>query len=170
MRRFIIILVIICLLFIVYFSYHYFIELEKIDKLPFYEIPNFEIPEYNSDTIFLSSHNNVKKTVVLFFSPDCGFCEEEINGIIKSGYSSDKVRWIFITNPMCKDDIQFFLDRVPIYNIRGSIILVDSSLRYHSLFCVSAPPATFIYNERGKLEYYTGQSVSPQVLIKQLNK
>lgn len=143
----------------------------EIENLPFSELPELDIPIFGTDTIYSFENDpTIENTVVLFFSPDCSYCEEEISGIIKSGYSSEHTRWIFITNPMSKDEMPFFLERVPIFKINGSIILLDSSLRYHSLFGVAAPPSTFVYNEKGRLVFYTGQSVNPQELIKYLKK
>lgn len=148
-----------------------FLKGKDLRRLPFYEIPTLDIPIFGTDSIYsLKQNSEINKTVVFFFSPDCSFCEEEIKGIIESDYSSESTRWIFISNPMSSDDIPLFLQRVPLYTIKGSIILVDSSLRYHSLFGVAAPPSLFIYDKKGKLEFYYGQSVKPQELIKLLEK
>ena len=134
------------------------------------ELPNFEIPIFESNIIYSDINSTTEKnSVVIFFSPDCEYCDEEINGILKSNRPDEDVKWIFITNPMVVNDLALFLQRNPISQLKNSVILIDSSFRYHNLFGVMAPPATFIF-KKGKLKYSFLHFITAEKLIQKLTK
>ena len=134
------------------------------------ELPDFEIPIYGSNKLYSDiNETQANYTVVIFFSPDCDYCDDEISGILNSNLSTDEVKWIFITNPMVVSELPLFLQRNPTSQLENSDILIDSSFRYHNLFGVMAPPASFVF-KKGKLQDSYLHFVSADKLIQKLTK
>lgn len=104
------------------------------------------------------------KTMVVFFSPECDLCEEELNVILKNELPSSN-RWVFISFSFLKDELEFFLERTPIDTLNNSVILLEDSPKYHSLFHVIGPPSLFVYNEKRELIHSSYGKVDDRILI-----
>ena len=118
----------------------------KINK-----IPNFESICTCDNELDVIKDSVYDKTYVMFFSPECEMCEDEIRTIIENKNKCTNHRFIFITQPIMKNEVPLFLETVPMNEISNSAILYDNSLKYHTLFGVTAPPALFIYDKKGRL-------------------
>ncbi len=121
------------------------------------ELPDFKSICLDRADSTIVEKNSFTKTYVMFFSPECDFCEDEIMKILANKENCSDCRFIFITQPILKNEMLFFLETVPMNEIPNSVILYDNSMRFHSIYGVSAPPATFIYDKAGRLrdEFYS---------------
>ena len=104
------------------------------------------------------------KTMVVFFSPECELCEEELNVILNNELPSSN-RWVFISFSFLKDELDYFLEQTPIDTLNNSVILLEDSPKYHSLFHVIGPPSLFVYNEEGELVHSSYGKVDDRTLI-----
>ena len=100
----------------------------------------------NCNTILESG----KKTAILFFNPECEACKNEMREIIKNQKYFLNVQWLFITNAQA-EEVGSFIKDYPVQSSPDSYLLREDYPKCHMLFDVSAPPALFIYNEKGKL-------------------
>ena len=107
------------------------------------------------------------KTVVVFFSPECEICETELSDILRNNVSS-KNRWLFITHSFLKDELDYFLERIPIDTLQNSVLLLEDTPKYHSLFNVVGPPSLFVYNKEGKLIHSSYGGVLTSTLVEWL--
>lgn len=121
-------------------------EENKISKFP-----NFEPICTCDNELDVINDSLFDKTFVLFFSPECEMCEDEILTIIENRKKTTNHRFIFITQPIMKNEVPLFLETVPMNEISNSVILYDNSLKFHTLYGVTAPPALFIYDKKGRL-------------------
>lgn len=131
-------------------------------------IPNIELNIYNGGFYSLSNYPTKRKTIVLFFSPECDLCENELQSIIENKEFFINVRWIFITQSIFVDELSTFLTRCPIKNIENSNILIENHLKYHSLYEVTGPPAMFVYDDEGQLIHSVRGSVGIDLIIEWL--
>jgi thiol-disulfide isomerase/thioredoxin len=100
----------------------------------------------NCNTILESG----KKTAILFFNPECEACKNEMREIIKNQKYFLNVQWLFITIAQA-EDVESFIKDYPVQSIPDSYLFREDYPKSHMLFDVSAPPALFVYNEKGKL-------------------
>lgn len=114
-------------------------------------MPKIELNRLQGGKFILSEKDEMSRTVLFFFSPDCFFCEDEISEIISCKDEFMDVRWLFITQAILKDDLNSFLKRFPIMSIPNAVILLEDWPKYHSMFEVSGPPAMFVYDKKGNL-------------------
>lgn len=140
---------------------------QKVDMI--HKLPDISLVKYDSGKWFtLSKERGVDKTVIIFFSPDCEFCEKEIEGILSIKDEFPNVRWLFITQSIIKDELFGFFVRYPINEMNNAIILLEDYPKYFSLYDVSGPPALFVYDKNGELIEESRGAVSVRTLIKWL--
>ena len=135
------------------------------------ELPDFE--SYCSDEADLVVLNNLESdiTYVIFFSPECELCEDEIKIILDNRELCVGRKFIFITQPIMRDEMPYFLEMMPMNEIPNSVILFDSSMRFHTLFGVSSPPSTFVYDKKGQIvDSYHGFTHMDKLLRKKYGK
>ncbi len=109
----------------------------------------------------------LKNTAILFFSPDCEFCQKEIDGILANASSFTGTIWIFVTLSS-RDDLTGFLMERPIGSIPDAKICMEETPRLFTTFDVTAPPSLFIYNAYGKLEHHKYGAVSIKTILEWL--
>ena len=133
-------------------------------KSPIEIFPEITAKLYKGGVYTVPQEYKDGKTMVVFFSPECDLCEEELNVILKNELPSSN-RWVFISFSFLKDELEFFLERTPIDTLNNSVILLEDSPKYHSLFHVTGPPSLFVYNEEGELIHSSYGKVDDRTLI-----
>lgn len=121
-------------------------KLEGIAQLP--EIKTltiygdiFEVADYLDST---------KRTALLFFHPECEFCQKEVDGIIARHREMRNVQWLFITLAPT-EIVEDFLMEFPLESIPDAYVLREDWPETYKQFGVKGPPALFIYDENGNL-------------------
>lgn len=131
------------------------------------------MPEINALTVYGDSLrvndylNPTKRTSILFFGPDCEFCQKEIEGIIERNGECRDVQWVFITIAQ-PEELEPFLNEYPIESIPGAFLLREDFPEMHIRFDVSAPPALFIYDEQGNLMKMHRGATSIRAIVAEL--
>ena len=135
------------------------------------DLPNFLSSNLSkSDSLVLKMTTN-EKTFVMFFSPECEMCESEIKVLLERKNMCKDYRFIFITQPILKSEMPYFLEEYDMTKIPNSIILYDNSLKFHTFFGVSAPPSLFVYDKSNSLvDSYRGATDMNNVLNKKYGK
>ena len=111
--------------------------------------------------------NKTKRTSILFFGPDCEFCQKEIEGILKRNGECRDVQWVFITIAQ-PEELKPFLNEYPIESTPNAFLLREDFPEMHIKFGVSAPPALFIYDEHGKLMKMHGGAIPIKTIVEEL--
>lgn len=132
------------------------------------QIPNIELELYHGGFYSLSNYSTKRKTIVLFFSPDCELCEKEINDIILNKELFKDVRWLFITQSILANEMRNFLTLYPLSEIENSVILLENWPKYHTMYDITGPPAMFVYDDKGRLIHSVRGSVGIDIIIEWL--
>lgn len=111
--------------------------------------------------------DTTKRTSIIFFSPDCEFCQKEIEGIINRYGDCRDVQWLFITIAQ-PEELVLFIKEYPIDSIPNALLLREDFPEMHMKFDVTAPPALFIYDEHGKLMKMHRGATSIRTIVAEL--
>ena len=133
-------------------------------------LPDIVLEQYEASIYDLSKQPSVDKTVVLFFSPDCEFCEEEIDSICNHASEFDNIRWILITDSFFEDMLKPFVRNHNLIKLEESVILIEKRHYYTELFQAFKTPSIFVYNSKNKLIHYSRAYVGIDCLMDWLTK
>lgn len=131
------------------------------------KMPEIRALTISGDSLKCANFNSHKRTAILFFNPDCEFCQVEIKGILE-GYSECRdVQWIFLTLAP-QEELQDFLLKYPVDSITDAYLLREDFPAMHISFGVTAPPVLFIYDEYGVLMKKHKGSTSIKTILEEL--
>ena len=111
--------------------------------------------------------NPAKRTVLLFFHPECEYCQKELEGILANYSVCRNVQWLFITLAPT-DEVEAFLVDYPLELIPNAYVLREDWPDTYRRFGVKGPPALFIYDEDGKLMKRHMGAVSIKTIVQEL--
>lgn len=132
-----------------------------------------QLPEINVLTIYREEFaskellDSTKRTALLFFHPECEFCQKELEGILANHSECRNVQWLFITLAPV-DIVEDFLVEYPLESIPDSYVLCEDWPDTYKLFGVKGPPALFVYDENGKLMKRHMGATSIKTIIQEL--
>ena len=115
-----------------------------------------QLPEIRALTIYGDSFDvsefldSSKRTALMFFHPECEYCQIELGGIMEHWQECRNVQWLFLTLAP-EDEAQAFLQIFPLDSIPYAYVLRENWPDTYRLYQVKGPPALFIYDENGKL-------------------
>lgn len=137
------------------------LSLEEVKRMP-----DICLNQYGSSSLYdISQQELPGRTVLLFFSPDCEYCEEEIDSICNHSEDYSDVKWLLITDTFYEDLLESFVDSHDIRKLKDVVILMEKGAQYKSLFQITATPSMFIYNSNGKLIHYSRSYVNIDELL-----
>ena len=135
---------------------------------PFRIMPEINALTISGDSLKVNEAlDTTKRTSILFFGPDCEFCQKEIEGIIKRSGECRAVQWLFITIAQ-PEELEPFLKEYPVDSIPNAFLLREDFPEMHIKFDVLAPPALFIYDEHGKLMKMHRGATSIKTIVEEL--
>ena len=108
-----------------------------------------------------------KKTAVVFFHPECEFCQEEINGIIKRYSECQNVQWVFLTLAL-PEEITSFLAEYPILTIPDAFLIRENWPNVSRRLNFTAPPEMLVYDKNGKLINKHKGATSIRTIVEEL--
>jgi len=163
-----IILFVICLIAVTLLGLFFFaLNKHNQSKEKISRIPSVELVDIDGETFRLPELLPERKTALLFFSHDCEFCQKEIQGILEEAAFVEGVIWVFVT-PSQRDALEVFFSEFPINMIPDAKVCITESADLYASLDVSAPPAIFIYNKKGDLEFYHRGALSIKTIIEKL--
>ena len=138
----------------------------KIDGIK--QLPEINALTNNGDRFLsIGSIDSTKRTALLFFHPECEFCQKELDGILANHSECRNVQWLFITLAPA-DIVEEFLIEYPLESIPDSYVLREDWPDTYKLFGVKGPPALFIYDEKGKLMKRHMGATSIKTIVQEL--
>lgn len=108
-----------------------------------------------------------KRTAVVFFHPECEFCQQEIDGIINKYSECHNVQWVFLTLAS-SDEINVFLIDYPILTIPNSYVIREDWPNICRKLNFTAPPEMLIYDKNGKLIKNHKGATSIRTIVEEL--
>lgn len=120
------------------------------------KLPDFKFYGLNSKTFSGSDIPRGKNVCVIFFDPDCDYCESEIALITKNInlFNSTQILLVSISSPA---KVKGFYDRLHLANYSNVNIMCDKDFSFQNLFGKSIIPSTYIYDkDRVLLKEYHG--------------
>ena len=139
---------------------------EKAEKIE--HIPDTSLVTIDGEEFSLTEMRHGQKTALLFFSPDCEFCQKEIEGIIANKDSFPNVRWVFVTLSTL-EELDDFLSEYPLESIPDAKVCITDGPQLYIALDVTAPPTLFIYGSDGHLEHYSRGAVSINTILEWIN-
>ncbi len=132
-----------------------------------------ELPSIYAFTVYGDSFasndylDSTKRTALLFFHPECEFCQKELEGLLTNHSECRNVQWLFITLAPA-EIVEKFLVEYPLESIPDSYILREDWPETYKAFGVKGPPALFIYDENGKLMKRHMGATSIKTIVQEL--
>ena len=108
-----------------------------------------------------------KRTAILYFNPDCEFCQQEIKGIVSRYSECRNVQWVFYTLAQLAEVIPF-ANEYQISNVPDSYIILEEWPRLYKELNIKAPPELFIYDEHGEIMVHHKGATSINTIVEEL--
>lgn len=132
-----------------------------------------QLPQIKAFTIYGESFDSLEyldstmRTAVLFFHPECEYCQIELKGILANHLECRNVQWLFITLAST-EIVEEFLEVYPLESIPDSYVLREEWPNIYKIFGVKGPPALFIYDETEKLMKRHMGATSIKTIVQEL--
>ena len=130
-------------------------------------LPEMTLVTIDGHEFQLSETGSGRKTAIMFFSPDCEFCRQELKGIIDNRISFQSIDWVFVTLSS-QEEFEEFLHEYPLQTVPDARICVEKRPDLFLALDITAPPAIFIYDAEGLLEHYKRGAVSIKTILEWL--
>lgn len=120
------------------------IRYENAELLP-------DLPVIIGDTVKTTLHGFIGEVVmIMFFSPTCGSCRQELEGIRKQIKPDDKgVKYIFILNQPQK--LRQAYQLLGYFNFQNPTLVMLNNINAYDI--IKAEPTTWMVNKQGKIVY-----------------
>lgn len=138
-------------------------KLLRIRKLP--EVRALNI--YGEEVVSTEMLDPSKRTVLMFFHPECEYCRKELEGILSRHQECRKVQWLFLTLAP-STVVEEYLMEYPLESIPGAYVLREDWPVTYKLFDVKGPPSLFIYDENGNLMKRFKGATSINAIVEEL--
>ncbi len=131
-------------------------------------IPTFSLQKTDSTWFFNSDLQEKKAVLILYFSPDCGHCQLEIENLIANMSKLQNLQIVMVTSRPFQD-MQNFATRYKIYKFPTITIGRDPGYHITRFYKVEFTPFSALYNKKGKLEKVYKKGIDMEELIKLVN-
>ena len=131
-------------------------------------MPDIQAMDMDGNEIVLKNKlDPSKRTAILFFHPDCEFCQQEIKGIINRNSECRDVQWVFFTMAQ-PEEISSFLEEYPLNDIPDSFLIREDWPNVYKQLSLSNPPELIVYDEQGKLMVHHKGATSIKTIVEEL--
>ncbi len=124
-------------------------ELKQIEQIQ--NLPSFSFSNINTGKVFTDKDiEQNKQKLIIYFHPDCEFCQEQATGISKKIDDFNSFQLLFVS-PADSVAIKSFSNKYALSGHQNIVFLEDKDLIFSTIFGKSGVPSSFIYNKQGKL-------------------
>lgn len=133
---------------------------DRIKTLPSFSLATLDGGMFNS--------TDMKKgpLLIVYFHPDCDYCQHEITSIIRNDIQSKGIKVLLVSNAL-PESVHEFMEQFETGQ-NELCILSDSSLAFSCMFGISVIPVSLIYNENLELVKVFKGEVSPDAILNSL--
>lgn len=131
-------------------------------------MPDIQAMELDGGEMDLKQNLDLsKRTAILYFHPDCEFCQQEIKGIINRHAECRDVQWVFYTLAQ-PEELRVFLKEYPVQDIPNSFVIREDWPNVYKKLSLSNPPELIVYDENGKLMLHHKGATSIKTIVEEL--
>ena len=142
------------------------------DSRPVYQrfptVPQFEVEKISDGNTF--TRENLKKktnTVFFIFSPDCKYCQQETEDIIKHLKDFKNTQILMISHyPV--DEVKAYYKQYKLEQYPQIVVAHDDNYFFPIFFDLKNLPSTFVYDKKGKLKKSFDGSVKVETILQEL--
>ncbi len=152
-------------------GYKIFAMLAQKDKIAaqIQSMPPFTFTNTSTGSIFTDGNLQPNlSSLIIYFHPDCEFCQEQAAGISKKIDDFNSFQLLFVSHAGSVA-IKSFSDKYALSSHQNIVFLEDTNLIISSIFGKSGVPSSFIYNKHGKLVKHFKGEAKIEELLKYLN-
>jgi thiol-disulfide isomerase/thioredoxin len=131
--------------------------------LPEYNFLTIDENPFEMDTVMTSS------LIIVFYSPDCTFCEHEGAELSRNSKDFIDSKILFVTIE-CTDSARAYSKRFGIDAIKNFYSLVDTSYQAFLSFGIKAIPTTLIYDRNRRLVKVFEGEVNAKKILKTIRE
>lgn len=165
-RKLVIIVGILLLSTLLYFTIFRVIEYNRKSNLS-NRLPNLTFDKLDGSDFNFKSLDK-KNVIIMFFSPDCEFCSEEINDLIKN-IEQFRNTIILMISPSDPSILSKFYKEFEINKYENLIILKDNSGQFKKNFGSSSIPTTILYNRNKEKLFKAEGSITSKRIVEIFN-
>lgn len=114
------------------------------------QLPAFKFYRPDSSVYTLQSVPAERPVCVVYFDPDCDFCEGQITAMMRNKAQLKNFELLFVS-ASAVEKIREFADKWKIAEARNMQVLWDKDLQFPLLFDNVPTPSTFIYDKEHRL-------------------
>lgn len=116
---------------------------ERIKTLPFFTLGTLEGNMFNSEDLKRGP------LLIVYFHPECEYCQYEISSLISNDIQSRGIKVLFVSNAR-SDSIKRFMKPFDT-NSDNLHILSDTSVVFTEMFGIHSVPVNILYDEKLRL-------------------
>ncbi len=132
-------------------------SVERIKTLPSFVLSTLEGNIFNSDDL------EKGPLLIVYFHPECEYCQYEISTLIANNMQSSGIKVLLVSNAM-PESIKRFMEPFDI-NSTNFHILSDTSVVFTEMFGIHVVPVNILYDENLKLiKYFKGEVRTDAIL------
>jgi peroxiredoxin len=128
-------------------------------------MPSFRFYLPNGTVFTPDSLSNKNITVLIYFKPDCPFCENEAEIISKNINDFQSTDFVFITR-YDTASIRYFAAIHKLDNNKKVKFVQDKEKLYYKFYIAHYTPSIHIYDENKKLKLFTQDMLTKDELLK----
>lgn len=152
---------------LVYLFFNFQEKKEKIKQLE--NIPSFSLKTING--IYLKSQKlkNKNNKVIIYFSPDCQFCQSEAAELSTMYRDYKNTEWIWIASEPL-EQIKRFAEKYKLHNSQNIHWCYDDKANFYRNFQMKSVPYFLVYDENNRLINKKSGAIKLQKLLENTNE
>lgn len=144
-----------------YLFYNFQQKKDKVKALQ--NIPVFSVKDINGNTITNQNLPEGNK-IFVYFSPDCEYCQAEMNALSKINNESPNMHWIMFSSSSTQN-IKQFAKRYNLLDAKNIIWCEDPMAKVYSKFAMKGMPYFLGYNSENKLIHRSTGAIKIEKLL-----
>ena len=155
MRKFIrILLLFFFSIIIVYLSYCIYKKFNerKAAEIRIQTLPDAQFYSLEGDSVNIQSFDKNRPLVIIYFHPNCEYCQYEAKEIGQNANLLSKLQLIMITSKDSKLAVENFCNKYHLWEVDNIEILIDKENNFEKTFSKVIIPSIYIYDENQKLK------------------
>lgn len=121
------------------------------------ELPSLDFQTLTGDRFSINQLPDDAAVVIMFFHPDCSYCQYEAESLGQKAKVNKDVFWIMVSEAE-KVRLSQFSKEYELNELENVLILNSQPGRFYSFFGSEILPSTFVYNRNRKLvKYFKGE-------------
>ena len=150
--------------------YLFFTLQEKKTKIKRLEnIPAFTLKTIKGDFFTSQNLKSKNRKVIVYFSPDCHFCQAEAEELSKVHKNYENTEWIWIASEPL-EQIKVFAEKYKLDNYQNIHWCYDNKANFYRSFQMKSVPYFLVYDENNRLINRNSGAIKLTKLLENTNE